>query len=35
VTGTVTYAPEPLERPARGEVLVCCSRPDSDVVLDL
>jgi ferredoxin-NADP reductase/MOSC domain-containing protein YiiM len=35
LSGTVTYEPEPLERPARGEVLVCCSRPDSDVVLDL
>ena len=35
LTGAVTYAPDPLEPPGPDEVLVCCSRPDSDVVLDL
>jgi ferredoxin len=35
VSGAVTYGPEPLEEPAGGNVLVCCSRPDRDVVLDL
>jgi ferredoxin-NADP reductase/MOSC domain-containing protein YiiM len=35
LAGDVSYAPEPLEPPAPGEVLVCCSQPDSDVVLDL
>jgi ferredoxin-NADP reductase len=35
VTGSVVYNPEPLERPAPGNVLVCCSRPNADVTLDL
>jgi ferredoxin-NADP reductase/MOSC domain-containing protein YiiM len=35
VSGTVVYGPEPLEPPAEGNVLVCCSRPTSDVVIDL
>jgi ferredoxin-NADP reductase/MOSC domain-containing protein YiiM len=35
VSGTVVYGPEPLEEPADGNVLVCCSRPTSDVVVDL
>ena len=33
--GTVDYAPEPLEAPADGNLLVCCSRPDTDLVIDL
>jgi MOSC domain-containing protein YiiM/ferredoxin-NADP reductase len=35
VSGTVVYGPEPLEMPADGNVLVCCSRPTGDVVVDL
>jgi len=35
ISGSVTYGPEPLEVPSRGNVLVCCSRPDTDIVLDL
>jgi ferredoxin-NADP reductase/MOSC domain-containing protein YiiM len=35
VSGSVVYDPEPLERPADGNLLVCCSRPDGDVVIDL
>ena len=35
LSGAVAYAPEPLEPPPDGEVLVCCSRPDTDVVLDM
>ena len=35
LSGTVTYDPEPLEPPAPGDVLLCCARPDDDVVLDL
>lgn len=35
VTGSVVYGPEPLERPAEGNVLICCSQPSGDVVLDL
>jgi ferredoxin-NADP reductase/MOSC domain-containing protein YiiM/ferredoxin len=33
--GTVAYSPEPLEAPADGNVLVCCSRPDTDLAIDL
>jgi ferredoxin-NADP reductase len=35
VSGAVVYGPEPLDKPADGNVLVCCSRPDRDVVIDL
>jgi MOSC domain-containing protein YiiM/ferredoxin-NADP reductase len=35
VSGAVAYAPEPLDKPADGNVLVCCSQPISDVVVDL
>jgi ferredoxin-NADP reductase/MOSC domain-containing protein YiiM len=35
VSGTVTYEPAPLDLPAEGNVLVCCSQPLSDVVVDL
>jgi ferredoxin len=35
VLGAVTYQPEPLEKPADGNVLICCSQPSGDVVLDL
>ena len=35
VSGKVIYEPEPLDMPADGNVLVCCSQPSSDVVIDL
>lgn len=35
LSGRVKYDPDPLEPPAEGEALVCCSRPREDVVLDL
>ena len=35
LAGDVDYAPDPLEPPGPGEVLVCCTQPDGDVVLDL
>lgn len=35
LAGTVAYAPDPVEPPADGDVLTCCSRPVEDVVLDL
>jgi ferredoxin-NADP reductase len=35
IDGSVTYNPEPLERPAPGNVLVCCSRPEAAITLDL
>jgi ferredoxin-NADP reductase len=35
VSGAVVYGPEPLDQPAGGNVLTCCSQPTSDVVIDL
>lgn len=35
VAGDVTYAPQPLELPETDAVLVCCSKPATEVVLDL
>jgi ferredoxin-NADP reductase len=35
VSGEVVYGPEPLDQPAGGNVLVCCSQPVGDVVVDL
>jgi len=35
LSGDVTYAPDPLELPAAGEVLICCARPSADIVLDM
>ena len=35
VSGTVVYGPEPLEKPATGNLLICCSQPVRDVVIDL
>jgi ferredoxin len=35
VSGAVAYGPEPLDKPADGNLLICCSQPTSDVVIDL
>jgi ferredoxin len=35
LAGAVTYAPEPVEPPADGNLLICCSQPRGDVILDL
>ncbi|MGB0014794.1 MAG: MOSC and FAD-binding oxidoreductase domain-containing protein [Candidatus Sulfotelmatobacter sp.] len=35
ISGSIIYNPEPLERPAPGNVLVCCSQPNVGVTLDL
>jgi ferredoxin len=35
VSGTVAYEPQPLTKPADGNLLVCCSQPIRDVVIDL
>ena len=35
INGSIIYNPEPLERPAPGNVLVCCSQPNAGVILDL
>lgn len=32
---SVEYSPEPLEAPAPGNALLCCSRPTSALVLDI
>jgi ferredoxin-NADP reductase/MOSC domain-containing protein YiiM len=34
LSGSIAYSPDPLEPPAAGEVLICCARPVTDVVLD-
>lgn len=35
LAGDIAYSPDPLETPGPGQALICCSRPDTDVVLDL
>lgn len=35
ISGSITYRPEPIETPAPGNMLACCSQPNGDVVLDL
>lgn len=35
IGGTVDYRPDPLDQPADGNVLICCSRPRGDVIVDL
>lgn len=35
VDGEVAYLPDPLEPPEEGRALICCSRPTSDVALEL
>jgi ferredoxin-NADP reductase/MOSC domain-containing protein YiiM len=35
LSGDISYAPDPLELPADGQVLICCARPASDIVLDI
>jgi ferredoxin len=35
LSGDITYSPSPLETPADGEVLICCARPGTDIVLDM
>jgi ferredoxin-NADP reductase/MOSC domain-containing protein YiiM/ferredoxin len=35
IAGDVDYSPDPVEPPADGSALICCSRPRDDVVLDL
>jgi ferredoxin-NADP reductase/MOSC domain-containing protein YiiM len=35
ISGSVNYAPEPLERPMAGNLLICCSRPREDMVIDI
>ncbi|MPW20748.1 MOSC domain-containing protein [Paraburkholderia sp. CNPSo 3157] len=35
VSGRVAYEPDPLDPPAQGNVLICCARPQDDVVIDV
>ena len=35
IAGNVEYSPDPIEPPADGSVLICCSQPGNDIVLDL
>ncbi len=35
IAGAVAYAPDPLDPPAEGNVLICCARPQEDLVIDI
>jgi ferredoxin-NADP reductase len=35
ISGTVSYQPEPLQAPADGNLLICCSQPRDNIVVDL
>ena len=35
LAGTVDYRPDPVDAPADGNVLICCSQPEGDIVIDL
>jgi ferredoxin-NADP reductase/MOSC domain-containing protein YiiM/ferredoxin len=35
IGGEVSYRPDPLEPPAPGTALICCSQPSGEVILDL
>ena len=35
VAGKIGYRPDPVEAPAEGNLLICCSQPEGDVVIDL
>jgi ferredoxin-NADP reductase len=35
ISGAVSYQPDPLDPPAKGNVLICCARPQEDVVIDI
>jgi ferredoxin-NADP reductase/MOSC domain-containing protein YiiM len=35
ISGTVRYSPDPVDDPADGNILICCSQPREDLVLDL
>ncbi len=35
IGGTVQYQPDPLEAPATGNLLICCSTPSGDIEVDL
>ena len=35
ISGSVIYRPDPVEPPAGGNLLICCSEPQGDIALDL
>ncbi len=35
LSGAVAYSPEPIDQPAEGNALICCSQPQDELVLDL
>jgi ferredoxin-NADP reductase len=35
LSGKVSYAPEPVDAPGEGDILICCSQPSADLSLDL
>jgi len=35
LSGTVSYTPDPVDAPAAGDALICCSQPRGDLALDL
>jgi ferredoxin len=35
IAGDLDYNPDPVEPPADGSALICCSQPHGDAVLDL
>ncbi|WP_329431183.1 MOSC and FAD-binding oxidoreductase domain-containing protein (plasmid) [Streptosporangium sp. NBC_01495] len=35
LSGAIGYSPEPVDAPADGNALICCSQPREDLVLDL
>jgi ferredoxin-NADP reductase/MOSC domain-containing protein YiiM len=35
MAGAVSYSPDPVDDPADGDALICCSQPHGDLVLDL
>ena len=35
ILGAVGYRPDPVDPPAEGNVLICCSQPQGDIVIDL
>ena len=35
IIGAVNYRPDPVESPVDGNLLICCSQPQCDIVLDL
>jgi ferredoxin-NADP reductase len=35
LSGAVSYDPDPVDDPAEGSALICCSRPHGDLTLDL